>query len=213
MVSGTATGNGEKKFAMRTVVAASAIGTTIEWYDFLIYSTAASLVLNKLFFPTNDPLIGKLLAIGTIGVGFFVRPLGAIVLSHFGDRVGRKYVIWVSILGVLPFTLLLPYADLFWTSVLSVVIGLILASAFSAILVYAQELVPGRVGMISGLFFGLAFGVAGIGAALLGNLADVTGIGFVYRVCSFLPIIGLLTGFLPNLERARANRVNEPVTQ
>ncbi len=90
MMSSTATVNGEKKFAMRTVVAASAIGTTIEWYDFLIYSTAASLVLNKLFFQTNDPLIGRLLAIGTIGVGFFVRPLGAVVLSHFGDRVGRK---------------------------------------------------------------------------------------------------------------------------
>ena len=97
MVSATATGNGEKKFAMRTVVAASAIGTTIEWYDFLIYSTAASLVLNKLFFPTNDPLISKLLAIGTIGVGFFARPLGAIVLSHFGDRVGRKSMLILTL--------------------------------------------------------------------------------------------------------------------
>jgi FSR family fosmidomycin resistance protein-like MFS transporter len=125
---------------------------------------------------------------------------GTIVGGPVGDRVGRKAVIWCSIVGVLPFTLLLPYASLFWTAILSVAIGLILASAFSAILVYAQELVPGKVGMISGLFFGFAFGIAGVGAALLGRLADTTSIGFVYRICSFLPLIGLLTGFLPNLE-------------
>ena len=101
---------------------------------------------------------------------------------------------------VLPFTLALPFANLFWTEILTVIIGLVLSSAFSAILVYAQELVPGRVGAISGLFFGLAFGVAGIGAALLGRLADSTGITFVYRLCAFLPAIGLLTAFLPNLE-------------
>ena len=134
--------------------------------------------------------------------------LGAAALGTFlggpvGDRVGRKYVIWVSILGVLPFTLMLPYANLFWTGVLTVVIGLILASAFSAIVVFAQELVPGRIGAISGVFFGLAFGVAGIGAALLGQLADATSIDFVYKVCSFLPAIGLLTAFLPHLEPAR----------
>src|SRR5207247_7382417 len=128
---------------------------------------------------------------------------GTIIGGPIGDRFGRKYVIWCSILGVLPFTLLLPYASLFWTSVLSVIIGLVLASAFSAILVYAQDLVPGRVGTISGLFFGLAFGMGGIGAALLGELADVTSIEFVYRVCSFLPVIGLLTAFLPNLEPGR----------
>jgi FSR family fosmidomycin resistance protein-like MFS transporter len=126
---------------------------------------------------------------------------GTIIGGPIGDRIGRKYVIWYSILGVLPFTLLLPYANLFWTGILSVVIGLILASAFSAILVYAQELVPGRVGLISGLFFGFAFGMAGVGAALLGELADRTNINFVYHVCSFLPLIGLLTGFLPNIER------------
>jgi FSR family fosmidomycin resistance protein-like MFS transporter len=120
-----------------------------------------------------------------------------------GDRVGRKLVIWCSILGVLPFTLLLPYANLFWTGVLSVVIGFVIASAFSAILVYAQDLVPGRVGMISGLFFGFAFGLGGIGAAVLGKLADVTNIIFVYKVCSYLPAIGLLTGLLPNLESSR----------
>lgn len=128
---------------------------------------------------------------------------GTIIGGPIGDRFGRKYVIWCSILGVLPFTLVLPYANLFWTSILSVVIGVILASAFSAILVYAQELMPGKIGMVSGLFFGLAFGMAGVGAALLGNLADHTSINFVYKLCSFLPAIGLLTGFLPNLETRR----------
>lgn len=132
--------------------------------------------------------------------------LGAVAAGTFaggpiGDRLGRKHVIWWSILGVLPFTLALPYTNLYWTSILTVIIGLILASAFSAILVYAQELLPGKVGMISGLFFGLAFGMAGIGAALLGMLADHTSIHFVYQVCSFLPAIGLLTGFLPDLEK------------
>jgi len=128
---------------------------------------------------------------------------GTYIGGPVGDKIGRKYVIWVSILGVLPFSLLLPYSNLFWTSVLSVVIGFIIASAFSAILVYAQELMPGRIGLVSGLFFGLAFGMGGIGAALLGKLADLTDINFVYRVCSFLPVIGILTAFLPNLEPAR----------
>jgi len=123
-----------------------------------------------------------------------------------GDRIGRKPVIWGSIVGVLPFTLMLPYANLFWTSILTVIIGVILASAFSAILVYAQELVPGKIGMVSGMFFGLAFGMAGIGAAVLGNLADRTSINFVYQVCSFLPAIGLLTGFLPNIEKSKRQR-------
>jgi len=126
--------------------------------------------------------------------------LGTIVGGPVGDRIGRKRVIWCSILGVLPFTLVLPYANLFWTEILSVVIGLILASAFSVIVVYAQELVPGRVGMISGLCFGFAFGMAGLGAAVLGELADLTSINFVYTVCSFLPAVGLLAAFLPNLE-------------
>ena len=126
---------------------------------------------------------------------------GTIIGGPIGDRIGRKYVIWCSILGVLPFRLLLPYANLFWTAVLSVVIGMILASAFSAILVFAQELAPGNVGMISGMFFGFAFGMGGLGAAVLGWLADLTDIQFVYRVCSFLPLIGLLAGFLPDLRR------------
>ncbi len=127
--------------------------------------------------------------------------VGTFAGGPIGDRIGRKYVIWGSILGVLPFTLLLPYANLLWTGVLSVVIGLILASAFSAIIVYAQELVPGKVGAISGLFFGFAFGMGGLGAAVLGLLADRTGIEVVYHVCAFLPAIGLLAVFLPNLER------------
>jgi len=138
--------------------------------------------------------------------------LGAVAVGTFaggpiGDRIGRKHVIWWSILGVLPFTLMLPYASLFWTGVLTVCIGLVLASAFSAILVYAQELVPGKVGTISGLFFGLAFGMAGIGAALLGKLADSTSIEFVYRVCAFLPAIGLLTAFLPEVEHRRPGKL------
>ena len=126
---------------------------------------------------------------------------GTVLGGPIGDRIGRKRVIWASILGVLPFTLVLPYASLPWTAALSVAIGLVLSSAFSAILVYAQELVPGRVGLISGLFFGFAFGMGGIGAALLGVLADRTGIGFVYHVCSFLPAIGVLTAFLPDTRR------------
>jgi FSR family fosmidomycin resistance protein-like MFS transporter len=131
-------------------------------------------------------------AVGT----FFGGPLG--------DKFGRKYIIWASILGVLPFTLVLPYAGLTWTVILAVPIGLILSSAFSIIVVYAQELVPGKVGTISGLFFGLAFGMGGLGAAVLGELADLPSIETVYRVCAFLPAIGLLTAFLPNIERPRA---------
>jgi len=130
----------------------------------------------------------------------FAIAAGTLIGGHAGDRFGRKYVIWFSILGVAPFTLLLPYANLFWTAVLSFCIGVILASAFSAILVYAQELVPGKIGLISGLFFGLAFGMGGIGAAVLGRLADKTSIQNVFHLCSFLPLLGLLTGFLPSLK-------------
>jgi MFS transporter, FSR family, fosmidomycin resistance protein len=130
--------------------------------------------------------------------------VGTILGGAIGDKIGRRYVIWGSILGVLPFTLAMPYANLFWTAVLSVTIGLVLASAFSSILVYATELVPGRVGTIAGLFFGLSFGMAGLGAALLGQLADLTSIETVYRVCSFLPAIGLLAYFLPKIEKKHA---------
>jgi FSR family fosmidomycin resistance protein-like MFS transporter len=131
---------------------------------------------------------------------------GTIAGGPVGDRIGRKYVIWGSILAVLPFTLLLPYVNLLWTTVLSILIGMILASAFSAILVYAQDLVPGRVGMISGLFFGFAFGMGGVGAALLGKLADLTSLTFVYHVCAFLPAIGILTALLPDIEPEAASR-------
>ncbi|HEY3601033.1 MAG TPA: MFS transporter [Chthoniobacterales bacterium] len=130
----------------------------------------------------------------------FAVALGTILGGPIGDRYGRKLVIWFSILGVAPFTIALPYANLLWTGILTVIIGIILASAFSAILVYAQELVPGKVGLIAGLFFGLAFGMAGIGSAVLGELADRTSIRFVFEICSFLPLLGLLTAFLPNLE-------------
>jgi FSR family fosmidomycin resistance protein-like MFS transporter len=129
---------------------------------------------------------------------------GTIIGGPLGDRIGRKYIIWASILGVLPFSLLLPHATLFWTSVLTVPIGVILASAIPAIVVYAQELLPGRTGTVAGLFFGFAFGMGGIGAAVLGKLADAFGINAVYEVCAFLPLIGLLAALLPDVEHRRA---------
>ena len=139
--------------------------------------------------------------------------LGAVAAGTFiggpvGDRIGRKAVIWVSILGVLPFSLVLPHVGLGWTIGLSVVIGLVLSSAFSAILVYATELLPGRVGMVAGLFFGLAFGMGGLGAALLGQLADIRGIDYVYRICAYLPALGALTVLLPNIE-VKASRLGK----
>ena len=172
----------------------------------------AGLVFSKYFYLTSLTsyytffLIHKFhVSVQNAQVHLFVF-LGAVALGTFaggpiGDRIGRKYVIWASILGVLPFTLLLPWASLSSTGVLSVVIGFILASAFSAIIVFAQELVPGRVGLVSGLFFGFAFGMGGIGAAVLGHWADTVGITFVYRVCAFLPAIGLLAAFLPDFSR------------
>jgi FSR family fosmidomycin resistance protein-like MFS transporter len=126
--------------------------------------------------------------------------VGTLVGGPLGDRIGRKYVIWFSILGMLPFTLMLPFANLFWTGILSVIIGLIMASAFPAIVVYAQELLPGRVGMIAGLFFGLSFGLSGIAAAVMGALADATSIEFVFKLCAWLPALGLLTVFLPDFK-------------
>lgn len=127
--------------------------------------------------------------------------IGTYLGGPLGDKYGRKYVIWFSILGVAPFTLILPYANLFWTVALSVIIGLILSSAFSAILVYAQEMMPGKIGMISGLFFGFAFGMGGLGSALLGMLADATSIHFVFHICAFLPLIGLITWALPDVKK------------
>ncbi len=162
------------------------LASVVAYYTFYL--------ITKFHVPVRDAQLHLFIFLGAVAAG-------TIIGGPIGDRFGRKYVIWVSILGVLPFTVALPYANLFWTAILSAIIGVILASAFSAILVYAQELLPGNIGMISGLFFGLAFGMAGVGAALLGRLADARGIIFVYHVCAFLPVIGLLTGFLPNLER------------
>ncbi len=170
------------------------------------------LIFSKYFYLASLTSYYTLYLIDTFGIGvadaqlrLFVF-LGAVAAGTFlggpvGDRIGFKAVIWGSILGVLPFTLVLPYVGLTWTTVLTIPIGLILASAFSAIMVYAQELMPSRVGMVAGLFFGFAFGMGGAGAAVLGWLADQTSIRFVYRVCAFLPLIGLLTAFLPNLRR------------
>jgi FSR family fosmidomycin resistance protein-like MFS transporter len=129
--------------------------------------------------------------------------LGTVIGGPIGDKFGRKYVIWISILGVAPFTLLLPYVTLFWTVTLSVIIGLILSSAFSAILVYATELVPGKVGLIAGLFFGVAFGMGGMGSAILGKIADMTSISYVFKICAFLPLIGIITSLLPNIEGSK----------
>ncbi|QEM92771.1 MFS transporter [Kosakonia radicincitans] len=128
----------------------------------------------------------------------FAVAAGTVIGGPLGDKIGRKYVIWGSILGVAPFTLVLPYASLFWTGILTVIIGFVLASAFSAILVYAQELLPGRIGMVSGLFFGFAFGMGGLGAAVLGLVADHSSIDLVYKICAFLPLLGILTIFLPD---------------
>ncbi|ASZ10721.1 MFS transporter [Chitinophaga pendula] len=151
-------------------------------------------LIDKFHVPVRSSQMYLFIFLASIAAGTFLG-------GPLGDRIGRKYVIWISILGVAPFTLLLPYANLFWTAVLSVFIGVILSSAFSAILVYAQELVPGKVGMMAGLFFGLAFGMGGIASALLGELADRTSINYVFHVCAYLPLIGLLTGLLPNVER------------
>jgi FSR family fosmidomycin resistance protein-like MFS transporter len=131
------------------------------------------------------------------------QALGSLIGGHLGDRFGRREIIWFSIMGAVPFTLVLPFANLFWTAVLTIVIGMIMASAFPAILVYALELLPGKVGMIAGLFYGISFGLGALSAALMGELADHTSITFVYRLCAFLPLLGLLTWFLPKIERPR----------
>jgi FSR family fosmidomycin resistance protein-like MFS transporter len=183
----------------RVAISISILGALIfskYFYLASITSYYTFYLIAKFHLPVRSAQIYLFLFLGAVAAG-------TVIGGPVGDRIGRKYVIWASILGVLPFTLMLPYASLFWTAILTIVIGLILASAFSAIVVYAQELVPGRIGMISGLFFGFAFGMAGIGAAVLGRLADLTSIAFVYRVCSFLPAIGLLTAFLPDLEKQK----------
>jgi FSR family fosmidomycin resistance protein-like MFS transporter len=175
-------------------------------------SVLVLLVFSKYFYLASISSYYTFYLIHTFGVSvqnaqthlfvfLFAVAAGSLIGGPIGDRIGRRRVIWASILGVAPFTLLLPHANLFWTGALSVAIGLVLSSAFSAILVYAQELIPGRVGMVSGLFFGLAFGMGGIGAAVLGQLADAHGIDAVYRLCAWLPLMGVITVFLPELER------------
>ncbi len=143
---------------------------------------------------------------GPLFVFLFAVALGTILGGPIGDRIGRKRVIWVSILGAAPFTLLLPHVNLHWTIMLTFVIGFVIASAFSAILVFAQELMPGKIGMVSGLFFGFAFGMGGIGAAVLGKIADMRGIEFVYEICAYLPLLGILTVLLPNLHRPASGK-------
>jgi FSR family fosmidomycin resistance protein-like MFS transporter len=190
----------ESRLPRRTVAGALAVLVALIFSKYFYLASITSYytfyLISKFHLSVRSAQLHLFVFLGAVAVG-------TIVGGPIGDRIGRKYVIWGSILGVLPFTLALPYADLFWTDVLTVIIGLVLASAFSAIIVYAQDLVPGRIGTISGVFFGLAFGMGGIGAALLGELADRTSIEFVYRACSFLPALGLLTWFLPNLEPDR----------
>lgn len=150
-------------------------------------------LIEKFSLPVASTQLYLFLFLAAVAAGTFLG-------GPIGDRIGRKRVIWISILGAAPFTLALPYANLFWCAVLTVIIGFVISSAFSAIVVFAQELVPGNVGMISGIFFGLMFGISGISAAAMGKLADVAGIGFVFNLCSFLPLLGILTVLLPNIE-------------
>ncbi|HEY3915574.1 MAG TPA: MFS transporter, partial [Verrucomicrobiae bacterium] len=193
--------HGELKLSRRKVAWSLAILVILVFSKYFYLSSLSSYftfyLMGKFHVSIQSAQLYLFLFLFSVAVGTFIG-------GPVGDRIGRKYVIWVSILGVAPFTLLMPHVNLFWTAVLSVVIGLTLSSAFTAILVYAQELVPGKVGMIAGLFFGLAFGMGGLGSAVLGRLADLTSINFVYKVCAYLPLIGLLAGFLPNIEPRRA---------
>ena len=186
----------------RTVTISLVILVALMFSKFVYTSSFSSFytfyLIDHFHIPVKDAQIYLFIYLAAFALGTFAG-------GPIGDRIGRKAVIWFSILGALPFTLALPFANLFWTVVLTIPIGLILASAFSAMVVYAQELLPGRVGMISGLFFGTAFGIAGLGAVLLGNLADHTSISFVFRLCSVLPAIGLLTIFLPGTDRLMAS--------
>ncbi|HEY5464221.1 MAG TPA: MFS transporter [Hanamia sp.] len=170
------------------------------------YFYLASLTSYYTFYLINKFHVGIQTSQIYLFVFLFSVACGTMIGGPLGDRFGRKYVIWFSILGTTPFALLLPYSNLLWTVILTIPIGLILSSAFPAILVYAQELIPGKIGMVSGLFFGFAFGMGGIGSALLGNLADKTSIIYVFHICSFLPLIGIITGFLPNIEGTRKRK-------
>ena len=185
----------------RTILGALAVLTALVFSKYFYLASLTSYytfyLISRFHVSVRSSQLHLFVFLGAAAAGtFFGGPIG--------DRIGPKYVIWGSILGVLPFTLLMPHANLFWTGILSAVIGFVIASAFSAIVVYAQELMPGRVGLVSGIFFGLAFGMGGVGAAVLGRIADLTSIVFVYKLCAWLPAIGLLTGLLPNLERERA---------
>ena len=153
-------------------------------------------LIEKFHLPVGTAQLYLFLFLASVAAGTFAG-------GPIGDKIGRKRVIWFSILGAAPFTIMLPYANLFWTGVLSVVIGLVMSSAFSAIVVFAQELVPGKVGLISGIFFGLMFGISGVGAAAMGHIADIHGIEQVYRIASFLPLLGIMAALLPKIEGAR----------
>lgn len=180
----------------KRVVATLAVLMLLVFSKFIYMASLTSyytfFLIHRFALPIQDAQLMLFVFLGAVA-------MGTVLGGPIGDRVGTKTVIWFSILGVLPFTLILPHASLLWTGVLTVVIGLVLASAFPAIIVFAQELLPGRVGLVAGIFFGFAFGMGGLGAALLGVIADAKGIEFVYRICSFLPAIGLFAVFLPNL--------------
>jgi FSR family fosmidomycin resistance protein-like MFS transporter len=198
--SGSARGAAYAVLSRKKVLGAIAILVALLFSKNVYTSSLSSYytfyLIHKFGLSVQSAQVHLFVFLGSVAAGTFVG-------GPIGDRIGRKPVIWFSILGAFPFALMLPYANLLWTGILSVAIGLILASAFSAILVYAQDLLPGRVGMVAGMFFGFSFGLGGLGAAALGQIADWTSIDTVYRVCSFLPLIGLLTAFLPNIERSR----------
>ncbi len=192
-----------KRHSRKTVVLAISVLVALTFSKHVYLSSLTSFYT---FYLIDRFHVGNQSAMLHLFLLLFAVAVGTIIGGPIGDRFGRKRVIWASILGVAPFSLWLPHAGLHLTAVLSVFIGLILASAFSAILVYAQELMPGRVGMVAGLFFGLAFGIAGIGSAVLGKVADHTGINFVFQICAYLPLLGLLTVFLPDIEGEKSEQ-------
>ena len=184
----------------RTVMGALAVLALLVFSKYIYMSSLSSYytfyLIEKFALPVASAQLYLFLFLAAVAAGTFLG-------GPIGDRIGRKRVIWISILGAAPFTLALPYADLFWTAVLTVIIGFVISSAFSAIVVFAQELVPGKVGMIAGIFFGLMFGISGIGAAAMGHIADVAGIAYVYKLCSYLPLLGILTVLLPHIEQPK----------
>lgn len=191
-------GHGGPALSRRRVAGALVVLALLVFSKYIYMSSLSSYytfyLIDKFALPVATAQLYLFLFLAAVAAGTFLG-------GPIGDRIGRKRVIWISILGAAPFTLMLPYVDLFWTAVLTVVIGFVIASAFSAIVVFAQELVPGKVGMIAGIFFGLMFGISGIGAAAMGHLADVHGIAYVYKLCSFLPLLGILTILLPHIEQ------------